>query len=187
MCAESVRPFITRLARSDVQDTFYRAIDLCWSFCFNALKQEEIEELQWKIKKFPEAEADDSNSPDYDVMLALSIIYYALESISVAENSELSAINSASGAADIYASVDVILSQSNLNPIMIDPHNPPPPGELEKSQIESQLALIKHMKNSADQHSVIDSAHLIAKSLEELLDENMSNYMVKKGWSKQPV
>lgn len=185
MCAQSVKPFITYLARDEVQQIFSRAVGLCWLCCLEGVKNAEIGEVQREMKKMPEALVDDSNMPAYDIMFALSIVSYALDSIALASNAETYLLSAASGAADAYAGVDSLLSQKYLESVKLDPSIPSQPGLalLEESQIELQFTLVSYMRSHTDERGVvIDCAKTTAKHLDRLLNEKMNRYLSIRGW-----
>lgn len=182
-CAESMSPVITRFAQPATRSEFQQGLNVAWISVHERVVDSRIEVARYSLNDLTESTSDDSNLPSYDVMIAISILAYALDVIIDDATTAQSASDACTGARDFYASCDVVLSQAGVLPIVIDPRNPPPSGRLESLQVQLQFCLIEGMRNIAQtQGDAVDQIMTSAKHLGAELDSILPAFAERRGW-----
>ncbi len=184
MCAASMVPMIERFAQPATRQAFKRGLDTAWKSAREGALDSGASAARATLDELPESMCDDSNTPMYEVMVALGVLSYALDAVN-RDDSVRNAKEACFLAANHYSGYDHVLVYGNQIRT-IDPRNPPPPGRLESLQIQSQLHAIEIIRNARQlSGKIIEELQASAAQLASELDRVLPIYAQRRGWKIQ--
>jgi hypothetical protein len=185
-CAESMSPIIVRFAQSATRRAFEQGLDAVWKSVRDGVVDSRVVPARATLNDLQESTCDDSNIPAYEVMIALSVLAYALDTI-IEDDSRHWAIDACTAAADHYSGYDNVLARGN-QARRINPRNPPPPGPLESLQIQIQVRLVEEAPRlSESREEAVEQMRAFATQLASELEKALPVYIERRGWNVRPL
>lgn len=182
MCAESVLPIIERFAQEETRRVYQRGLEVLWKSTLNCAVDSDAAGLRSALDSLPESSVDDSNSPSFKAMIAVSLLAYALD-VLTGEDSARPAIDACTGASELYGSLDTLLTTPGTRPVVIDPRNPPSTGRLELHQVQSQFRSIEAARTARQSRSsLIEDLQRTANQLASEIKTVLPLVAEKRSW-----
>jgi hypothetical protein len=180
-CAATVSPIVMRFGKLETQIAFKDGLNACWK----SVEDENIESLIPTIlpslTNLPESACDDSNSSDYEVMIGVSILAYAMTAVLEQDNSQ-STRNACAGAVNFFSGCDGVLNSDAATKI-VDPRNPPLPDPFESLQIDFQFHTITQLGSAKQmERSLLEQIRLSAQEPAARMNEVLPRIADRRGW-----
>ena len=184
MCAASQSPVVSRFAQPVTRRAFDAGVAALWKSARDGTPDRSVGEVKASLDDLAESTCDDSNSPAYEVMVALGVLAYALNTVTETDSMAW-ARDACAAATNCFSGFDNVLAHGN-QPQRIDPRNPPARGPLESLQVESQLRSIRGMRNVAQFHNEeVEHVQASAAQLAFELDRVLPAYAKQRGWQTE--
>jgi hypothetical protein len=145
MCAsaaERAAPIFRKLCRHTSRPTFDAALDTAWS----AIRSGGGGKVKRLVRRLPEASQDDSHNREYYAGRMLAILFYALDYASTDDAEKASqCLEHTHSICDAF---DTLLTAAPGQTFRYDPKNPPPPGAIEKQELEAQAEVLELLRDA---------------------------------------
>jgi hypothetical protein len=154
MCAstaERAAPIFRKLGRRKSLPTFDAALDTAWT----AIRSGGGGKVKRQVRRLPEASQDDSHNPEYYAGRMLAVLFYALDYASTDDAEKPSqCLEHTDSICDAF---DTLLTATPGQTFRYDPKNPPPPGEIEKKELETQAEVLELLRDASPAQAFIES------------------------------
>ncbi len=130
-CADRVAPVFRILASRSSVVVFNDILERVWMSTIDGAPLR----VSKKLRRLPEARAEDSKFPEYYAMQALSVLNDGVDAIE--SDARAAARSACEGALNLISNVDWRLNPPGEYRV-VNPRHPPPPGPLESQELLSQ-------------------------------------------------
>jgi hypothetical protein len=181
MCATSLTPIVNRFAKPRTRRVFDEGLRAVWRSVSEQQADVQACDVRAELDTLPESECDDSNTPEYDVMVAIGVLAYALDAL-VKEDWLGSVKYACSLAAQYYSGIDYVIAHGT-KPQRTNPNNPMPLGPLESRLRHSQRESIRIIGVSARlTNQIIDRVRVLSSQVASDLEGALSMYVEQRKW-----
>ena len=181
VCAKSVSPVVVQFGQLRTQEAFEDGLLAVWESISDGAPTPNVALARPVLDNLSESSTDDSSVPAFDVMIAISVLAYALDAI-IEDDWVGPTTNACNAAKSQYSGYDYVLTYGDETRI-VDPQNLPPPGRLESFLIESQFLCLEELRRASGlPQDVLAKLRRIADNLAFELNQSVRTYAKRRAW-----